>query len=162
MKSYGYETDDELLQILIKLKDSNIENKTIQEKGDHLGWKSFKMYHTRWKGPNFYYNPFLPYILIPIKNNESKVVKFFKKTIFETITIVDSIIIIHKCVLTWYKRQKKVTLWQDFGNTLKNWHPSMFKHKRKHVMGPTNMYLIVLWIGHACMVGVTSCIIAIY
>jgi hypothetical protein len=50
--SYGYETNDELLQILVKLKDSNIEDKTIQEKGDHLGWKSFKMYHTRRKGPN--------------------------------------------------------------------------------------------------------------
>jgi hypothetical protein len=35
-----------------------------------LGWKSFKVHHIGWKGPNPYYNPFLPYILIPIKNNE--------------------------------------------------------------------------------------------
>jgi hypothetical protein len=30
----------------------------------------------------FYYNPFLPYILIPAKNNESKVVKYFKRITF--------------------------------------------------------------------------------
>jgi hypothetical protein len=46
------------------------------------GWKSFKVYHTRRKGPSPYYNFFLPYILIPIKNNESKVVKNFRRTIF--------------------------------------------------------------------------------
>jgi hypothetical protein len=34
------------------------------------GWNSFKMYHTRWKGPNPCCSPFIPYILIPIKNNE--------------------------------------------------------------------------------------------
>ncbi len=80
--SYGYETNNELLQIWIELKDSNIKNKIIQEKGDHLGWKSFKVYHTRWKGPSPYCNPFLPYILIPIKINESKVVKILTTTIF--------------------------------------------------------------------------------
>jgi len=46
------------------------------------GWKSFKVYHIGWKGPSPYYNSFLHYILIPIKNNESKVVKNFKKIIF--------------------------------------------------------------------------------
>ncbi len=56
------------------------------------------MYRIRQKGPSPYYNHFLPYILIPIKNNESKVVKNFKRTIFEIITILDSIIIIHKFV----------------------------------------------------------------
>jgi hypothetical protein len=34
--------------------------------------KTLKVYHTWWKRHNLYYNPFLPYILIPIKNNESK------------------------------------------------------------------------------------------
>jgi len=43
-------------------------------------WKSFKMYHIGRKGPSPYCNIFLPYILIPIKNNESKVVKIFKRT----------------------------------------------------------------------------------
>ncbi len=37
----------------------------------------------------------------PHKTNESKIVKFFKRNIFWTITILDSIIIIHKCVFTW-------------------------------------------------------------
>jgi hypothetical protein len=36
----------------------------------------------RMKGLSPYYSSFLPYILIPIKNNESKVVKIFRKTIF--------------------------------------------------------------------------------
>jgi hypothetical protein len=66
-----------------------------------FGWKSFKVYHTKGKGPNPYYNPFLSYILIPIKNNESNVVKNFKRNVFSIITILDSIIIIHKCVFTW-------------------------------------------------------------
>jgi hypothetical protein len=70
-------------------------------------WKSFKVYHTRQKRPSPYSSPFLPYILIPIKNNESNVVKIFKRTIFETIAILDSIIIIHKCVFTWEKWQGK-------------------------------------------------------
>jgi hypothetical protein len=56
------------------------------------------------KRPSPYCNPFLPYILISIKNNESKVVKIFKRTIVQTITILDSITIIHKCVLTWSKK----------------------------------------------------------
>jgi hypothetical protein len=47
-----------------------------------MGEKPFKVYHTGRKGPSPYYSPFLPYILIPIKNNESKVVKIFKRTIF--------------------------------------------------------------------------------
>jgi len=47
-----------------------------------IEWKSFKVYHTRWKGLSPYCSIFLPYILIPIKNNESKVLKIFKKTIF--------------------------------------------------------------------------------
>jgi hypothetical protein len=46
-----------------------------------IGWKSFKVYHIGWKGPSPYYNPFLPYIFIYVKNNESKVVRNFKKTI---------------------------------------------------------------------------------
>ncbi len=50
---------------------------------------------------SLYYNLFFPYILIPIKTNESKSVKYFISTIFQTITILDSIIIIHKCVFTW-------------------------------------------------------------
>jgi hypothetical protein len=45
------------------------------------GWKSFKVYHIGWKGLSPCYKFFLPYILIPIKNNESKV-KIFRKTIF--------------------------------------------------------------------------------
>jgi len=65
-----------------------------------LGWKSLKVYHIGWKGPSIYYNLFLPY-MIPIKNNESKVVKHFKKTIFSIIIIINSIIITHKCVFTW-------------------------------------------------------------
>jgi len=65
------------------------------------GWKSFKVYHTGRKRPTPYYNPILPYILIPIKINESKLVKIFRNTIFYTITIINSIIIIHKCVFTW-------------------------------------------------------------
>jgi hypothetical protein len=43
-----------------------------------LRWKSFKVYHIGWKGPSPYCNPFFPYILIPIKINESKVVKNFR------------------------------------------------------------------------------------
>jgi hypothetical protein len=46
----------------------------IEYNGD--GWKSFKVYHTWQKGPSLYYNPFLHNILIPIKNNESKLLKF--------------------------------------------------------------------------------------
>jgi hypothetical protein len=46
------------------------------------GWIFFKVYHTRQKGSSPYYNLFLPYILIPIKNNESKIVKIFKRIIF--------------------------------------------------------------------------------
>jgi hypothetical protein len=49
---------------------------------NYMGEKPFKVYHIGWKGPSPYYSPFLPYILIPIKNNESKVVKIFKRTIF--------------------------------------------------------------------------------
>jgi len=45
------------------------------------GWFFFKVYHTRRKGPSPYYNPFLPNILIAIKN-ESKVVKNFRSIIF--------------------------------------------------------------------------------
>jgi hypothetical protein len=65
------------------------------------GWKSSKVYHIWPKMPNPYYNSFLPFILIPIKNNESKLVKIFKRIIFKTITIIDFIMIIHKCVFTW-------------------------------------------------------------
>jgi hypothetical protein len=46
------------------------------------GRKSFKVYHIRRKGPSPYYSPFLPYILIPIKNSESKFVKKFKGLYF--------------------------------------------------------------------------------
>jgi hypothetical protein len=46
------------------------------------GWKSFKVYHIGRKGPSPYYSPILPYILIPIRNNESKVVKNFRRNIF--------------------------------------------------------------------------------
>ncbi len=70
------------------------------------GWKSFKVYHTWRKGLNLSCTPFLPYILIPMKNNESKVVKNFRRIIFYTITILHSIIIIHKCVFTWLKRTR--------------------------------------------------------
>lgn len=45
-------------------------------------WKSSKVYHLGWKGPNPYCNPFFPYILILIKSNESKSVKYFINTIF--------------------------------------------------------------------------------
>jgi hypothetical protein len=47
-----------------------------------FGWKSFKVYDIRQKGPSAYCNVFLPYILIPIKINESKVVKIFRRIIF--------------------------------------------------------------------------------
>jgi hypothetical protein len=47
------------------------------------GWKSFKVYQTWQKGPSPYYSPFLSYILILIKNNESKVVKFSKGLYFK-------------------------------------------------------------------------------
>jgi hypothetical protein len=46
-----------------------------------LGWKSFKVYHTWWKGPSFYCNFCLFYILISIENNELKFVKIFKRII---------------------------------------------------------------------------------
>jgi hypothetical protein len=49
------------------------------------GW-ILKVYHTLWKGPSPYYSIFLPYILIPIKNNESKAVK---NTIFSTIATIN-------------------------------------------------------------------------
>jgi hypothetical protein len=52
------------------------------ETKEAIKWKSFKVYHTRWKGLSPYCSIFLPYILIPIKNNESKVLKNFKRTIF--------------------------------------------------------------------------------
>jgi hypothetical protein len=39
-------------------------------------WKSFEVYHQGQKGFSPYYNPFSPYILIPIKSNESKSVKY--------------------------------------------------------------------------------------
>ncbi len=45
------------------------------------GWKSFKVYHIGWKRPSPYCGPFLLYIFIPIKENESKVVENFKMTI---------------------------------------------------------------------------------
>jgi hypothetical protein len=44
---------------------------------------------------------FFPYIFIPIKINESKSVKYFISTIFDTTTILNFIIIIHKCGFTW-------------------------------------------------------------
>lgn len=46
------------------------------------GWKSFKVYHRGQKGPSLYYIPFLPFTLITIKNNKSKIIKYFKRTIF--------------------------------------------------------------------------------
>jgi len=49
---------------------------------DVKGWKPFKVYHTWQKKPSLFCSPFLPYIVIPIKNNESKVVKYIKKIIF--------------------------------------------------------------------------------
>jgi len=51
------------------------------------GWKSFKVYHIGRKGLNLYCSPFLPYILIPIKNNESKVVIFFKGLYFKLLQL---------------------------------------------------------------------------
>ncbi len=78
----------------------NYESETLIESTIQR-WKSFKVYHTRWKGPSLYNNPFLPYISIPIRNNESKVVKIFKRTIFWIIKILNFTIFIHKCVFTW-------------------------------------------------------------
>jgi hypothetical protein len=72
-----------------------------------MGENPFKVYHIGQKGPSPYCSPFLPYILIPIKNNKSKVVKIFKRTIFLTILILNSIIIIHKCVITWLRKTNK-------------------------------------------------------
>ncbi len=67
-----------------------------------MGSKSFKVvYRIGWKGLSPYCSPFLLYILIFIKMSESKVVKNLRRTIFYTITILDSIIIIHKCDFTW-------------------------------------------------------------
>jgi hypothetical protein len=43
------------------------------------GWKSLKVYHPRLKGLNPYYNPFFPYIVIPIKTNEPKNIQIFHK-----------------------------------------------------------------------------------
>jgi hypothetical protein len=51
------------------------------------GWNLFKMYHIEQKGPNFYYNLFLSYILISIKNKKLKFIKIFEKIIFKYITI---------------------------------------------------------------------------
>jgi hypothetical protein len=42
------------------------------------GWKSFKVYHTRQKGLSPYFNPILPYILIPIKIMNPKLLKFLE------------------------------------------------------------------------------------
>jgi hypothetical protein len=55
--------------------------KYVLDQSIHM-WKSFKVYHTRRKGPNPCCNLFLLYILIPIKSNESKVVKYLKRIIF--------------------------------------------------------------------------------
>jgi hypothetical protein len=52
--------------------------KMIQLYGENI----FKYTTQDKKGLNPFYNPLLPYILIPIKKNESKVVKYFKRTIF--------------------------------------------------------------------------------
>jgi hypothetical protein len=63
--------------------NERVDKWVIDKKLDFkLGLKSFKVYHIGWKGPIIYYNPFLSYILIPIKNDEWKVVKFFKRTTF--------------------------------------------------------------------------------
>jgi hypothetical protein len=66
-----------------------------------FGWIFLKVYHQRWKVSNSYCNFFFRYILIPIKTNESKNSEYFRSTTVWTITILDSIIIIHKCVFTW-------------------------------------------------------------
>jgi len=65
------------------------------------GWNLFKVYHIKQKGLNPYYNLFYSYILISIKNNELKFIKIFRKIIFKNITILDSIIIIHKHIFPW-------------------------------------------------------------
>jgi hypothetical protein len=60
----------------------NYESETLIESTIQR-WKSFKVYHTRQKGPSLYYNFFYPIFFIHIKINESKAVKIFKRTIFE-------------------------------------------------------------------------------
>jgi len=47
------------------------------------GWKSFKVYHSRWKKPNLYCNFFLPYVLIPKKIMNQKLSKFQKDYILD-------------------------------------------------------------------------------
>ncbi len=114
-------------------RTNNINRGDICTRISNIKLRDFvRVYHTWQKGPNIYCNPFLPYILIPIKNNESTVVNLFKKIIFYTITILDSIIIIHKCVFTWkiktrLKRQKKGDVMTRFWYTLKNFHSKKLK-----------------------------------
>jgi hypothetical protein len=66
-----------------RIKDeAMVKNNYLEPHNIILRWKSFKVYHTRRKGLSPYCNPFLFYILNPIKNNESKVVKIFKRLYF--------------------------------------------------------------------------------
>jgi hypothetical protein len=78
---------------------------------------------TQDKKAQFLSQSFLPYILIPIKNNESKVVKIFRRTIFYIIIILEFIIIIHKCVFTCKKTEKGYVVTR-FWYTWTNLHPT--------------------------------------
>ncbi len=77
-------THDKYNHFLGAVKNFGAESNLVVSKlmaMDPFGWKSFKVYHTKRKGPSPYFNHFLPYILIPIKNNELEVIKNFKRTI---------------------------------------------------------------------------------
>jgi hypothetical protein len=67
-----------------------------------LGWKSFKARHPRWKRPCPYYIFYSSIFWSPSKLMSQKCQIFHKYDIH--ITILDSIIIIHKCVFTWLKK----------------------------------------------------------
>jgi hypothetical protein len=70
-----------LLQLGFKRQYTKIWWRPWVEMG--TGWKSFEIYHSWWKGPSFYCNPFLPYILIPIKIMNKKLLDFSKGLYFK-------------------------------------------------------------------------------
>jgi hypothetical protein len=61
--------------------------KVLTSKLIELGWKSFKVYHIGWKGPRPYYIPFLPYVLIPIKNMNQKLSKILEGLYFRLLQL---------------------------------------------------------------------------
>jgi len=82
---FSWMIQSQMLVLTFDIKKFNLLNLKQGERPNwwnYNGWKSIKVYHTWQKGLHLYCSPFLPYIFIPIKNNESKVVKNLKRTIF--------------------------------------------------------------------------------